>query len=168
MKRTIFALLLSATLWLATLWAGTSLNCIDFATAPGSLYSAIKPLSETVQGSTSSPEARQFAINKLRAIRQEADAEPKNLEKQVMAGFMLEAIRQNWGREAVKFQGMSYLQRAVELAPQNAEVHLILALAYVPIDQDKAKLHRKRAQELAAKDSPTAKNLELSSRFFGD
>lgn len=168
MKRLIHALLLSGSFALTALWAGTSLNCIDFATAPGSLYSAIKPLSETVQGSTSSPESRQYVNNRLRELRHEAEADPKNLEKQVMAGFMLEALRQNWGKDGVKFQGMSYLHRALELAPQNAEVHLILALAYIPINQDKAKLHRKRARELAAQDSPTAKNLELSSRFFGD
>jgi hypothetical protein len=163
MKRTIPSLILCA-----SLWAGTSLNCIDFATSTGSLFSAIKPLSETVQVSTTSPEARQFASDKLSALLKDADADPKNVEKQVKAGFMFEALRQNWGRQAAKFYGMSYLERAVELAPQNPEVHLIIALAYVPRDQDKAKLHRKRAQELAAKDSPTAKNLELSSRFFGD
>lgn len=150
MKRIILSLILCA-----SLWAGTSLNCLDFATAAGSLYETVKRLSAPAQRNAET----------LELLVKAANEDKGNLEKQVAAGFLAEALRQI-GRK--QLDGMPYLQRAVELAPQNAEVHLILALAYVQRDQDKAKLHRKRAMELAAKDSPTAKNLELSSRFFGD
>ncbi len=149
MKRTFLSLILCA-----SLWAGTSLNCLDFAAAPGSLYATVKRLSAPAQRN----------VETLELLIKAANEDTGNLEKQVAAGFLAEALRQI-GR---KQDGMPYLLRAVELAPQNAEVHLILALAYVQRDTDKAKLHRKRAQELAAKDSLTAKNLELSSRFFGD
>jgi Flp pilus assembly protein TadD len=149
MKRTLLPLLLAC-----TLWAGTSLNCLDFASAPGSLFAIAKQLS--------APTQRKAEV--LATLVKAADEDKSNLSKQFAAGFLAEALRQT----GQKRDGMPHLFRALELAPKNAEVHLILALAYVSRDNVKAKLHRQRARELAAKDSLTAKNLELSSRFFGD
>lgn len=136
----------------ATLWAGTSLNCVDFASSAGSLYEVVKQLS--------APARRNAAT--LERLVQAAKQDPKHLESQVAAGFLAEALRQLGEKQ----DGMPFLLRAVQLAPENPEVHLILALAYVQRDGDLARQHRKRAQELAGKDSLTAKNLELSSRFF--
>ncbi len=149
MKRTIASLLLAC-----GLWAGTSLNCLDFASAPGSLFATAKQLCAPAQRNT----------EMLSTLVKAADEDKTNLNKQVAAGFLAEALRQTGQKQ----DGMPYLLRALELAPQDSELHLILALAYVQRDTGKAKLHRQRARELAAKDSLTAKNLELSSRFFED
>ncbi len=153
-------------LLLATLLAGTSLNCVDFATSPGSLFETVRPLSEIALMSDDNAESREFAQRKLASVLEAARQDSANFEKQVAAGFLAEALRQIWGRSAAKLDGMAFLHRALEIQPKNPELHLLLALAYLPRDSAKAARHRILARDLAQKNSAAAKNLEKTSKFF--
>jgi hypothetical protein len=149
----------------AVSWAGPPLGCVEYVTAPGSLFSKVAPLAKVMIESDDSEAKGKYAQERIASLRAKAQSEPQNLVAQLEAGYLIQAMNQVYSKHDA--DGMRFLLRALELDRSNPELHLILALAYKGEDEAKSKQHASEARRLMKPGSVTEKNFQQIKGHLG-
>lgn len=158
MKKAVLGLFVAA-----MAFAGTPLLCnADFAKG-GPIFQKLEPLRKIAIESDDSPEKGRVAQAKLAELR--AKAKSGAAEDLVLAGYLTAGLHRI--RQTTESDGITMLERAAALRPEDAEIQTLLAMAYADKDKSKAQQHLTRAHQLAKQGTGEARNLEMVSWIFG-
>jgi hypothetical protein len=161
--KTQLSILLAAVATVAL--AGPPLGCVQFSAVPGSLFEKVAPLARVMIESDDNEARGKFAQAKIASLRAAAIAAPKNLVAQLEAGYLIQAMNQVSHKKDP--DGLRFLKQALALDPSNAELHIILALAYKGEDEAKSKHHVTEALRLMKPGSAAEKNFVSAKLHLG-
>lgn len=138
--------------------AGPPLVCRSWVSTPGSVFEALEPLRATALEADDSPAHKAAALKRLAGLR--AGIRPGDAMSLLKAGYWATAMQQVGVSPAT--DGPDLIRRAVELRPNDAEYHLIAALAYLSSDMALYRQHLASARALAKPGTAAARNLHLA------
>jgi len=147
-------LLLGVTLATVT-FAGPPLVCHAWVSTPGSVFEALEPMRSTALEADDSPANKEAALKKLAALR--AAIRPGDALSLLKAGYWATAMHLIQVSPAT--DGPELIERAVGLRPDDAEYHVIAAMANLSTDKALYRMHWQRAKALAKPGSAAARNL---------
>lgn len=136
-------------------FAGPPLVCHPWVTTPGSLFETLEPMRAHALEADDSPANKEAALKKLAALR--AEIRPNDALSLMKAGYWATAM--NLIGVSPAKDGPDLIERAVELRPDDAEFHVIAAMANLSKDKTRYRTHWERAKALAKPGSAAAKNL---------
>jgi hypothetical protein len=161
--KTQLSILLAAAATVA--FAGPPLGCVQFSAVPGSLFEKVAPLARIMIESDDSEAKGKFAAVKIESLRTKALAAPKDMIAQLEAGYLIQALNQISPKKDP--DGLRFLNQALALDPSNAELQIIMALAYKGEDEAKSKHHTSEARRLMKPGSAAEKNFVSAKLHLG-
>jgi hypothetical protein len=135
--------------------AGPPLVCHAWVSTPGSVFEALEPLRSIALEADDSPANKEKALAKLAALR--AAVKPGDAMSLLKAGYWATAMHLIGVSPAT--DGPELIRQAVELRSDDAEYHVIAAMAYLSSDKAAYQKHWQRAKALAKPGSAAARNL---------
>lgn len=135
--------------------AGPPLVCHAWVSTPGSVFEALEPLRSTALEADDSAAHKERALAKLAALR--AAIKPGDAMSLLKAGYWATAMHLIGVSPAT--DGPALIGRAVELRSDDAEYHVIAAMANLAGDKTAYRKHWERAKALAQPGSAAARNL---------
>lgn len=135
--------------------AGPPLVCRQWVATPGSVFEALEPLRSIALEADDSPSHKEAALKKLAALR--AEIRPGDAMSLLKAGYWATAMHLIGVSPAT--DGPDLIGRAVKLRPDDAEYHVIAAMAYLNSNKALYSKHSQRARLLAQPGSAAARNL---------
>jgi len=135
--------------------AGPPLVCHPWVSTPGSVFEALEPLRSIALEADDSPANKEAALKKLATLR--AEIRPGDAMSLLRAGYWATAM--NLIKVSPATDGPELIEKAVSLRPDDAEYHVIAAMAYLSSDKALYRKHWERAHALAKPGSAAARNL---------
>lgn len=135
--------------------AGGPLLCHPWVSTPGSIFEALEPLRSVAKEADDSPSHKEAALKKLATLR--AEIRPGDAMSLLRAGYWATALQRMGISPAT--DGPALIARAVNLKPDDAEYHVIAAIAYLNSDKSLYQKHARLARQLAKPGSAAVRNL---------
>lgn len=143
------------------LFAGPPILCRAVPSGEGSLFTKLESLRMVALSADDSPESEKAALAKLKELRAAAH---KSTDDLIAAGYLTEGLRQM--RRSQEADGVDLLKKALAQRPGDADLTLLIALAYAPYNPTVAAEYYGRAKELAKSNASSMKSVESTQEYF--